>query len=24
MSFEFARDEALRNWCAEKVLEDNK
>ena len=24
MSFEFARDEALRNWCAEKILEDNK
>lgn len=24
MSFEFARDEALRNWCAEKTLEDNK
>ena len=24
MSFEFARDEALRNWCAEKMLEDNK
>ena len=24
MSFEFARDEALRNWCAEKMLEGNK
>ncbi len=24
MSFEFARDEALRDWCAEKILEDNK
>ena len=24
MSFEFARDEALRNWCAEKMLEGDK
>jgi glutamate/tyrosine decarboxylase-like PLP-dependent enzyme len=24
MSFEFARDEALRNWCAEKMLDGNK